>query len=116
MFDSFCLNKVASWSTWRFFGALGPLERPLSPSFSRRIARAAKRQTVSSPATRDETYGKESHEIVPALGRTFVGSTPSGLGGRVGFAIRRFKPAATHGWPLPGPITVPSILPFSTRF
>jgi hypothetical protein len=31
-----------------FFRALGPLERPVSPSFSRRIASAAKRHTVSS--------------------------------------------------------------------
>jgi hypothetical protein len=77
---SFCLNKVASWSAWRFFRALGPLERPLSPSFSRRIAPAAKRQTVSSPATRDETYGKGSHEIVPALGPDLRRVNPVGVG------------------------------------
>ena len=39
----------------------------VSPSFSRRIASAAKRHTVSSPATRDETYGRGNREIVPAL-------------------------------------------------
>jgi hypothetical protein len=43
----------------------------------------------------------------------FVGSTPSGLGGGVGFAIRRLKPAATHGRPLPGPATVLFEFPFS---
>ena len=31
-----------------FFRALGHLERPVSPSFSRRIASAAKRHTVGS--------------------------------------------------------------------
>ena len=50
-----------------FFRALGPPERPLSPSFSRRIASATKRHTASSPATRDETYGKGSRGIVPAM-------------------------------------------------
>jgi hypothetical protein len=44
----------------------------------------------------------------------FVGSTPSGLGGRVGFAIRRLKPAATRGRPLPGPATVLFELRFSS--
>ncbi|MGD0456373.1 MAG: hypothetical protein ABSC21_01340 [Terriglobia bacterium] len=44
-----------------------PSNGPVSPLFSRRIASAAKRHTVSSPATRDETYGKGSREIVPAL-------------------------------------------------
>ena len=52
----------------------------------------------------------------PWRGRTFLGSTPTGLDGRVGFALRRLKPAATHGWPLPGPAAVPSMLFLGNRF
>jgi hypothetical protein len=62
------------------------------------------------------TEREAARSFRPWRGRTFVGSPPSGLGGGVGFAIRRLKPAATHSWPLPGPATVPSIRPFSARF
>jgi hypothetical protein len=31
-------------------------------------------------------------------------STPLGLGDSVWSGIRRLKPAATHRWPLPGPL------------
>ena len=64
-----------------FSRPLGPLERPVSPSFSHRIASAAKRHTVSSPATRDETYGKRSRGIVPALeGPNLRRVNPVGVG------------------------------------
>ena len=42
--------------------------------------RPAKRDTMSSPATRDETYGKRSQTNIPAPeGPTFKRSTPLGL-------------------------------------
>ena len=54
------------------------------------------------------TEREVARSLRPWRGRTFLGSTPSGLGVQVGFGIRRFKLAATYGGPLPGPATVPS--------
>jgi hypothetical protein len=60
-------EKVSLVERLAFFVPWGLSNAPLSPSFSHSIASAAERHTVSSPATRDETYGKGSREIVPAL-------------------------------------------------
>ena len=42
------LKQVSFVERLAFFRALGPLERPVSPSFSPGITSAAKRHTVSS--------------------------------------------------------------------
>jgi len=57
-----------------------------------RIASAAKRHTVSSPAARDETYGKGGREIIPALkGPNVCRVNPVGVGRSCGLCYPQVK-------------------------